>query len=269
MSKPQTNNVTTIRRDVSGTSTIVVPDSYVPPADKYMLTREGAPLVRLFDVFEWLQRDRSMPAKVAAAQICDALRPLDNEASEWLFECVQNDYPRLVDARAEFCACLRLFVLGDDWVSCDRCPPGLMGLLSVIASSWVDGPDTYGYGVGFDVCLPHAKACELWGWGRAVPVEAEAQAAPAKVDANISGWDEVVAIKKADKNAKLKQPQKKAIAAEFERRDVGNATGIAEAMAAELGISVAAFNKLKQAQPGKREAKNNGITTVVDGQKVS
>ncbi|MEN9995682.1 MAG: hypothetical protein RL462_458 [Pseudomonadota bacterium] len=115
----------------------------------------------------------------------------------------------------------------------------------------------------------HATANRLWGWGSVVAAQTETQAAPAKKTLKLSGWDQVVSIKKANKDAGLTQEQKKAMAAEFARRKDGGATGIAKAMAAELGISVPAFNKLKQAKPGKREAKSNGITTVVGGRKVS
>lgn len=120
------------------------------------------------------------------------------------------------------------------------------------------------------LAVPIDIAHELWGWGRAVTVEAEIQAAPAKEAPKLSGWTEVVVIKKANKDAPLTLAQKRALAAEFERREANGATGIAKAMAAELGgISVTAFNELKKAKPGKRETKNNGITTVVSGRKVS
>ena len=120
------------------------------------------------------------------------------------------------------------------------------------------------------LAVPISVAHELWGWGREVTVEAETQAAPALEAPKLSGWAEVVAIKKANKGAPLTLAQKRALAAEFERRKANGATGIAKAMAAELGgISVTAFNKLKEAKPGKRETQNSGITTVVMGRKVS
>jgi hypothetical protein len=115
--------------------------------------------------------------------------------------------------------------------------------------------------------ISHVTANGLWGWGEVVAAQAETQAAPAEKTLKLSGWDQVVSIKKANKDAGLTHEQKKVVAAEFARRKDGGATGIAKAMASELGISVTAFNILKQAKPGKRETKNNWI--VLSGEKAS
>lgn len=115
--------------------------------------------------------------------------------------------------------------------------------------------------------VSHATANRLWGWGEVVAAQAETRAAPAKKTLKPSGWDQVVSIKKANKDSGLTQEQKKVVAAEFARRKDGGGTGIAKAMASELGISVTAFNILKQAKPGKREKKNNWV--VLSGQKAS
>ena len=117
------------------------------------------------------------------------------------------------------------------------------------------------------VSIPVAH--ELWDWGRVVAVQSDVQVAPKLID-----WGQIVGFKMADKNARLTQDQKKALKAEFVRRSaIPGATGVAKAMAKELGgISVSAFNTLKTGAdgPGKRERKNqsNGITTVKNGVKV-
>ncbi len=111
--------------------------------------------------------------------------------------------------------------------------------------------------------VPIALAHELWGWGREVAPNVVALS-----ETERSAWSEIVDIKKANKNAPLTLGQKKALAKEFESR---NGSGVAKAMANELGISVAAFNELKKCKAGKRAAKHegSGITTVVSGRKTS
>lgn len=134
------------------------------------------------------------------------------------------------------------------------------------------------------LAVPVAVAHKLWGWGRPVKDEAKSteQPAPELGEKTSSLWDQVVAIKKANKNAVLTRQQKNAVAAEWDRRG-GNKTGsdkpkgLAKTMALELGITVTAFNEIrggkltKGEEKAKREAsaKNNGRTVVVMGKKVS
>lgn len=156
----------------SNATRIEPPNGYEPPADRFMETADGVSLVRLIDVFDWVQRDRRKPRKAASDVICDALRPLEQEAREWLFSVTSQDYPRLVNGDAWYCDCM--LVTLDGYVGCGSDCTGFPGLLRIVSGSWVSGPEHMGYGVGFDVCLPWAKANELWGWGRVVNRQAQA-----------------------------------------------------------------------------------------------
>lgn len=189
-------NVHQLHRDKA--AKIEPPDGYTPPAGMYMQAAGGEPLVRLFDVFEWLQRDGRMPAKAAAAAICDVLQPLAQEACEWLFTGLSNDYASPVDAQAEYCACGRLLVidLENYYQRCSTCPPGVNGLLKIVSSSWVNGPEYYGYGVGLDVCLPQAKAHELWAWGRPAKDESKATGQPAPAGESLKPKKQSVDVQK-------------------------------------------------------------------------
>lgn len=110
--------------------------------------------------------------------------------------------------------------------------------------------------------VSHATANRLWSWGSAVTGQTQAtHTGDGRTSEQPSGptWADVVAVKKDDQGACLSWEHKKALAAEFARRSaMPGVSGVAKAMAEELGISVTAFNGFKRAaaEPGKREKQN-------------
>lgn len=236
----------------------------------------NTPLVRIVDVLADFADCHGLPA---GAAIDEFLAAVDSSLLAAIYTLNENHFASLLDAGHMYgfdtravaeAQSMRLYGVNDGgspypWAAS---PPE--ALKQHIQDHGPQRSDRSLYAVS------HATANRLWGWGAVVAAQAETQAAPAMEAPKLSGWAEVVAIKKANKDACLTLVQKRAFAAEFARREASGATGIAQDMAVELGISVTAFNKLKQAKPSKREAKQmakqeaerSGITTVVDWKKV-
>ncbi|WP_310627729.1 hypothetical protein [Limnohabitans sp.] len=227
---------------------------------------EKEKLVSLYDVVAWLVTDCEIPLKPAIRQVVTKVKAIDVRD---IFCLRENDYAKPYNPDSPW----HIFL--DAGGVPARPSVQFLEMYASELSRLVNAPgekpefdesketpfEYFGRTDSVMFALTWHKANEVFGWGRKASASDGAMQGVTQ-----GGWSEIVAIKRDNKNAPLSLEQKQALAKEFEGR---SGQGVAKAMAAELGISVTAFNELKKCNPGKRmkNKQRNGIDTVVLGHK--
>ncbi len=230
----------------------------------------GDRLVSVYDVIDWLMKTRELPLGVAVDGVCCAL---EKNGDSGVYFLSNEDYATAVGLGSGFAKFrskedttasrlkAALLMKAHDLRRLVNAPGEDVEFNASEQTPYEFVKQTQGGGLALAVSIQ--KAFELWGWGRKASACDEAMQVVTQ-----SGWSEIVAIKRANKNAPLSVEQKQVLAKEFEGR---SGQGVAKSMANELGISVTAFNELKKCKSGKRmkNKQRNGIDTVLLARKTS
>lgn len=253
---------------------------------------EGGRLVRLADVLRWLQASREIPRRDALNLLCEAMPAEVMGGLYWLQPAAfatpvpathtfgfptaeQIEKRKATDRQNALQAGLERerqhgrfdggWHLQNGRISAgypEPTEPGLPALLKYLRGYWVPNkrnPDP-AYDVLDDPRVRYAttlairldKAHALWGYGHRVG----ALQLPDVVSAAPATWAELLIFRKMHPGAPWSASQKGILKKEKSRRvALPGATGVAKAMAAELGITVTLVNNHIRAAntPGKRE----------------